>query len=194
MPSSAPPDLLALMQSGDLLALDHFVREYSQKLMAVARRQCHLAADAEDAVQQALLVASSAMTGIRGDGAPLAWLSTLVARSCYRLNAVAARAETLTEAPCACDDPAVVAERRELTARLSDALMTLSRTDRVAFLLSVEGFTSVEIAEHLALSRDAVRSRLKRARQHLRVALDDTLELVGGTEVHDPSRPPQRDR
>lgn len=193
MPTSETT-LLVLMQSGDLLALDRFVRESSDTLMAVARRQCHLAADAEDAVQQALLVASTAMTGIRGDGAPLAWLSTLVARSCYRLNAVAARADELTEPPCSCDDPAVLAERRELTARLSDALMTLSRTDRVAFLLSVEGFTSVEIAEHLALSHDAVRSRLKRARQHLRVAVGDTLEVVDGTEAHDPSRPPQRDR
>jgi RNA polymerase sigma-70 factor (ECF subfamily) len=170
MPTS--DQLLALMQAGDLLALDALARAYSDKLLAVARRQCHLAADAEDAVQQALLVASAAMTGIRDDGAPLAWLSTLVARSCFRLNAQARRVgDEVPEEGC--DDPTEQYERRELAGRLEGALMALQRTDRLLILLSVEGFTSVELAEQFGLSHDAVRSRLKRARQTLRDTLDD---------------------
>lgn len=177
-------DLLALMQAGDLLALDRFARDYSHKLLAVARRQCHLAADAEDAVQQALLDASTSMQGIRDDGAPLAWLSTLVARTCSRLNKQAQHDE-LTDEPCGCEDGEQSAERRELVRRVGDGLMTLQRTDRLAFLMSLEGFDSVEIAEHFGLSHDAVRSRLKRARAHLR----DTLEPVARTTAHDQLTP-----
>ena len=64
----------------------------------------------------------------------------------------------------------IVAERRELGATLGEALMSLSRTDRLAFLLAAEGLTSVEIAERFSLTSDAVRGRLKRARKLLRAA------------------------
>lgn len=171
------------MQRGDLRALDLLARAYGDRLLAVARRRCDLEGDAEDAVQQALLAAGRAMTGFRGDGSPLAWLSTLVARSCYRMNRKATATVAEVEVPCTCEDPAAVAERRELAAALGEALMTLSRTDRLAFLLSVEGVTSAEIAERFALTHDAVRSRLKRARKVLRAALQerDTLTAPRGT-------------
>lgn len=159
------------MQRGDIRALDHLARAYGDRLLAVARRRCDLREDAEDAVQQALLAAGTAMTGFRGEGSPLAWLSTLVARTCYRMNRQATATAEVVDIPCTCDDPAEVAERRELGAALGEALMSLSRTDRLAFLLSAEGVTSVEIAERFSLSHDAVRSRLKRVRKLLREAL-----------------------
>ncbi len=170
--STRAEELLELMQRGDVRALDVLAREYGKRLLSVARRQCHLAADAEDAVQQALLAASSSMSSFRGEATPLAWLSTLVARNCYRMNARAERHEPEAEVPCNCAD---TAENRQLSERLGAALMKLSRTDRLAFLLSVEGFTSVEIAERFALTSDAVRGRLKRARKILREELGDTL-------------------
>jgi RNA polymerase sigma factor (sigma-70 family) len=170
-PASPVEALRVLMQSGDIRALDHLARAYGDRLLAVARRRCDLPGDAEDAVQQALLAAGTAMTGFRGEGTPLAWLSTLVARTCWRMNREATRTAEIADVPCTCDDPAALAERRELGATLSAALMSLSRTDRLAFLLSVEGVSSVEIAEQFSLTHDAVRSRLKRARKVLREAL-----------------------
>ena len=194
MPTSrpAPPveTLLALMQRGDLRALDHLARAYSERLLAVARRRCDLPEDAEDAVQQALLAAGAAMTGYRGEGSPLAWLSTLVTRTCWRLNREATRTADVADVPCTCDDPAEVAERRELGATLGEALMTLSRTDRLAFLLAAEGVNSVEIAERFSLTHDAVRSRLKRARKVLRAALAarDTLPARPRTASASPTK------
>lgn len=189
MSSDASAELIALMQAGDLAALDRLARTYGARLLAVARKQCHAAADAEDAVQQALLTASSAMTGIRGEGAPVAWLSTLVVRNCARFNRLANASEELGEVPCPCADGERVAEQQELARLLSDALMAVPRTDRLLFLLSAEGHTSVELAEEFALSHDAVRSRLKRVRKHLRVALErvDTLISVASTEGLNPS-------
>ncbi len=189
--ASPADDLLSLMQAGDLLALDLIARTWGSRLLAVARKQCHLAADAEDAVQQALISASTAMTGIRGDGSPLAWLSTLVARNCSRLNQKAARSDQLTDEPCGCDDPHAVAERRELAASLETALMLLPRADRLLVLLSAEGFDGVELALQFGLTHDAVRGRLKRARKVLRAALEkaDTENSLPGTAGHELNEP-----
>jgi RNA polymerase sigma-70 factor, ECF subfamily len=194
-PSSPVETLLVLMQRGDIRALDHLAREYGARLLAVARRRCDLREDAEDAVQQALLAAGAAMTGFRGDGSPLAWLSTLVARTCYRMNRKVAPTLEVVDVPCTCDDPAAIAERRELGAVIGEALMSLSRTDRLAFLLSAEGVTSVEIAERFSLSHDAVRSRLKRVRKRLREALKnhDTPRAPGRTPSVSHSKGPITD-
>ena len=163
--------LLALMQAGDMGALDALARTCGPRLLAVARRRCHRPGDAEDAVQQALLAASTGMRQFRGDSTALAWLSTLVARSCSRFNERHAReghALPDGDEPCcaACGDDGVADA-------VGVALMQVSRTDRLAFLLSVEGFSSVEIAQRFGLSHDAVRSRLKRVRKVVRAVLVD---------------------
>jgi RNA polymerase sigma factor (sigma-70 family) len=162
------------MQAGDIAALDRFAREHGARLLAVARRACRSRDDAEDAVQQALVQASSSMRGFRGDGDPVAWLATLVARSCYRMNRAndpARTAELADDVPCACEDPEDMARTRELGARLGDALMTLPRVERLLFLLAAEGWTTDELAAHFSLTGDAVRGRMKRARKILRAAL-----------------------
>jgi RNA polymerase sigma-70 factor (ECF subfamily) len=180
-------DLVALMQAGDPAALDRLARAYGPRLLAVARRCCRSSHDAEDAVQQALVSASSSMGSYRGEGSPIAWLSTLVARSCFRMNREAHNDPARTshsddvDGACSCSDPEERAAQAELAEKIGVALMKLSRTDRLAFLLAVEGETSEEIAHRFGLTPSAVRSRLKRARQKLR----DTLEPVRGTPAHE---------
>jgi RNA polymerase sigma-70 factor (ECF subfamily) len=168
-------DLIALMQAGDTAALDRLARDSGPRLLAVARRCCRSPHDAEDAVQQALEQARTSMRGYRAEGSPVAWLSTLVARSCFGFNRLVHNDPRRTThddvEPCSCDTPEAQAARAELGAQLSAALMMLSRTDRLAFLLAAEGATSDEIAARFALTSDAVRSRLKRARKILRAQL-----------------------
>jgi RNA polymerase sigma-70 factor (ECF subfamily) len=88
----------------------------------------------------------------------------------------------LTEAP----HPAT----QELAASLREALATLGHTDRDVFLLrETAGLSYDEIAEACDLSADGVRSRLHRARQHLRAALapalDRTQQVRGVRMTHD---------
>jgi RNA polymerase sigma-70 factor (ECF subfamily) len=79
--------------------------------------------------------------------------------------------------------PAVVAladsvrpPTQELTAALQQALGHLAEVDREVFLLrEAAGLSYDEIAETCGLSIDAVRSRLHRAREQLRGALDATM-------------------
>ena len=107
-------------------------------------------------------------------------------------------------------DPAPFAPAQSLgeARSLGEALMTLQRTDRLMFLLSAEGFDGVELAERFGLSHDAIRSRLKRVRQRLRILLErsapltpsssrgerDTPDEAASTPVHDHSSPAARHR
>ena len=188
-------DLIALMHAGDAAALDRLARSSGPRLLAVARRCCRSPHDVEDAVQQALVQARTSMRGYRAEGSPVAWLSTLVARSCFRINRQAHNDPRRTThddvEPCACDTPEAQAERAELAAQLGAALMVLTRTDRLAFLLAAEGASSAEIAARFGLSHDAVRSRLKRARKILRADLaragvthNDVTAAPHGHEAH----------
>ena len=180
-------ELQRLMQAGDAAALDRLARAYGPRLLVVARRHCRSPHDAEDAVQQALLNAGSAMRAYRGEGTPLAWLSALVARGCWRLNRDPRNDPARTvrddeDRPCTCDDPEEVTQRREIAEQLGAALMTLARTDRLAFLLAAEGWTSDEIAAQFHLTSNAVRSRIKRARKSLRALV--TQELAPSAPAH----------
>lgn len=194
-PSCSTDALLLLMRAGDIAALDRLTTCYGPRLAGVARRCCRRPDDAQDAVQQALLEAGRSRDRWSGVRDPLAWLATLVSRSCGRLNRGMAndpaRHEAEVELPCTCASPEAQAADRELGERLSRSLARLNRTDRVVLLLSAEGWTGPEIARELQISADAVRSRLKRARRLVRDDLDalddtsapavDTVEGLAGT-------------
>jgi RNA polymerase sigma-70 factor (ECF subfamily) len=168
------------MRAGDPQALDRATRELGPRLMRVALRCCRSPADAEDAVQMALLEASRGLGSYRGEGSPLAWLSTLVARSCYRLNDHAARQPVSGtdhgEGACDCLSPERAVHEKRLGEALADALMELPRVDRLVLLLAAHGWRGPEIAAEFDLTHDAVRGRLKRARKAVRAALMRTLD------------------
>jgi RNA polymerase sigma-70 factor (ECF subfamily) len=169
--------LAALMRAGDLAALERFSRCYGARLIAVARRSCRGVDDAEDAVQDALMEASRTMESYRGEGSPLAWMSTLVVRRCGRMGRGRRNDPALhvpdVDVVCGCTSPEIQASDRVMGERLSAALLSLSETDRYAVMLADQGYTGPEIAEELGLTPNAVRGRLKRSRAALRGMLAD---------------------
>ena len=174
-----PDALLALMQAGDLRALDAVVHCYSARLVAVGRRCCRRPEDAEDAIQQALLDASRSLADYRGEGSPLAWLSTMVARRCRKQqrgqrNDLDRHVPIETAAcTCAAPSPEEMAARAELTDRLEIALAEVRRSDRLLLILSLEGWSSPELAEHFGTTPEAIRTRLSRLRRRLRHTLKE---------------------
>ena len=175
-----PNRLTDCMRAGDLRAIDILAREHADRLLAVASRCCRRPVDAEDAVQQGLLEAAVHLESWEGRGDPLAWLSSLVAHSCYRLNRGRKNDPQLhtvdVESPCACADPEAQALQRERHGHVSRALQALARPDRLALLMALDGWTGPEIAAEFGCSPNAVRSRLKRARARLREDLRHTLD------------------
>ena len=64
------------------------------------------------------------------------------------------------------------AARRELGRRLALAAEALSDDQRAAFLLSeLHGFTMAEVAEALGIPENTAKTRVFRAKQHMREAL-----------------------
>ena len=137
--------LIDLMRAGDLAAVDLMAREHGERLAAVARRCCRRPDDVADAVQQGLLEAVRSLDSWEGRGSPLAWLGSLVAHSCYRMNRGRKNDPALHQdddgVPCGRCDPEQAAARRQEVERVAAAIDGLPRPDRLALLLALEGWT-----------------------------------------------------
>lgn len=123
--------------------------------MSILRRQ----ADAQDAVQQALLNAWTARGRARRD-AERAWLMRILINECRNIQRYRMRVlplESMPETPYTPPDTA-----------LRDAVEALPDKLRVPFLLKyMEGMSEKEICAALRLSLPCVKSRLLRARRAL---------------------------
>jgi len=177
-----PAQLIALVKNGDIAALDRITRCHGQRLMAVGRRYCRSATDAEDAVQDALLAAGQHLDSFRGDGSLEGWLVRMVANACHHMGRGRKNDPNLHDAETilTADDrtPEQAAMAGQLASALGQALLELPPQDRTIVLLAEgEGWTGPEIAAEVGLSAGAVRVRLSRARSRLRELLSDELDV-----------------
>lgn len=175
-----PDRLAALVRAGDLAALDTLTRCHGDRLLAVARRWCRNPAEAEDAVQDALLAAGTHLGDWRGEGSVEGWVVRMVARVCGRMRRGRKNDPALhaTDLDIAADAPdaAWLTERADLTRALGEALVQLSPEDRAVLVLAeAEGWTGPEIAARTGLTPEAVRARLSRARKRARAHLETRL-------------------
>jgi RNA polymerase sigma-70 factor (ECF subfamily) len=176
-----PARLVELVKRGDIEALDRMTRCYGDRLLRAGRRHCRTAAEAEDAVQDTLLIAANELGAFRGDGSVEGWLVRIVASACRRIgrgrkNDAHAHDSDVEPADDG-DSPETLAARHELAERLNDVLLDLSPEDRLIVLLAeVEGRSGEEIARETGLSHGAVRTRLSRLRTKLKDALAPALE------------------
>jgi len=130
-------------------------------------------ADAEDALQEVLLRAYSAL---RRDDRPVtlrAWLYRIAHNYCIDQvrRPVPAPCELYDVSRPANHDPVVVVEQHEKLARIVSDIQRLPEQQRSAILMSaVDGMRYVEIAAALEISEPAVKSVLNRARRSLHAA------------------------
>jgi RNA polymerase sigma-70 factor (ECF subfamily) len=175
---------MRLVRQGDSEALDQITRCYSQRLLEAGRRHCRTRAEAEDAVQDALLVASEHLSELRQDGSLEGWLVSVVASACRRIGRGRKNDGALHVTEPAVDlaaqgDPEDDAARRELLELLDRTLLELSAADRsIVLLAELEDFSAAEIGAELGLSEGAVRTRLSRLRARIvEVLKKDALRL-----------------
>lgn len=173
---------MRLVRQGDGEALDQITRCYSQRLLEAGRRHCRTQAEAEDAVQDALLVASEHLGDLRQDGSLEGWLVRVVASACRRIGRGHKNDGALHDSEVelsAAGDPEDDAARRELLELLDRTLLELSAADRsIVLLAELEDFSAAEIGAELGLSEGAVRTRLSRLRARIvEVLKKDELDL-----------------
>lgn len=173
------PALLAeLVRKGDGAALDRLTRCYGERLLRAGQKHCRTTEEAEDAVQDTFLIATTKLGEFRGEGSLEGWLVRIVASACRRIGR-GQKNDPNRHDPDAvpADDgesPEGLAARNELGERLHAVLIGLSPQDRLVLLWAdVEGRSGEEIANEIGISHGAVRARLTRLRAKLKAELKD---------------------
>ncbi len=179
-------------QKGDTAAFNQLVRAYQVLVYRTAYRVLGDGSAAEDATQDAFISAFKHVKSYRG-GSFKAWLMRIVTNACYDQLRVKQRRPTASldallldpdePAPgldrAAPDSPQDAAERQELNSAIQKGLETLPADQRITLVLvDIEGFSYEQVAESTGANVGTVKSRLSRARAHLRDFLVAQEELV----------------
>jgi RNA polymerase sigma-70 factor (ECF subfamily) len=163
------PALLVRAREGDVRSFEQLARTHQAALHRLATRVMGDPAEAEDALQEALLDAWRRIGSFRGDSAFATWMHRIVVNRCAgmlrRRTPVPFGAATEAEAP---DSPERTAEVDAALAALGRAVAGLRDDLRVCWVLrELEGLGYTDIARITGASEDAVRGRIHRARVRL---------------------------
>ncbi|HEY0939750.1 MAG TPA: RNA polymerase sigma factor [Steroidobacter sp.] len=176
--------------AGDQPAFELLMRRHNRRLYRIARATLRNATDAEDAVQEAYLLAYQSLHQFRGDASLSTWLSRLVLNECLgRLRRYNRRQNVVpivnapTELDAVADGestlPEQVTDRAQFRALVEAKLDELPQDFRIAFVLrSVEELSVEETARILEIPEATVRSRHFRAKSLLRESLARELDLA----------------
>jgi RNA polymerase sigma factor (sigma-70 family) len=163
--------LLACVRQGDADAMAQLLARLQPDLRRYAKRSC-ASADVDEAVQDAMVIIYRKAGSLKFMLAWSSWIFTIVLRICLRLKR---RAHMLEPFDDGNPDHMAGASHADLALRL-DLAIILSRLEErhreVLLLHDFLGYTAEEAAGELAISPQASKSRLHRARalvrQHLK--------------------------
>jgi RNA polymerase sigma-70 factor (ECF subfamily) len=186
-------ELVILLSSGDRAAVELLVRRYDQLLYRTARAILKDDSEAEDAVQEAFLLAHRGIAKFRQDAKLSTWLVRIVANAAMGRLRKNTRRHRITQlgdnilqeqrslhkdAPEGPDEALFRADTRRLIETKIDALPDLYRA--VFVLRAVQELSVEETSEALGIAKATVRSRFSRARSLLRQSLSKELEVALG--------------
>ena len=173
------------------VAIPRLVDLHGGRLLALGKRICGKADEAEDLVQEIFVQAWRKWDQFDGRSDPIVWLYTIARRACQRLHRKRAgqpeHMASLDELlPFADREMAIVPlgdgdglgeqVRREQRERLEQAIASLPDDFRMALILKdIVGFSIQEVAEVLDVKPATVKTRVHRARLLLRRALEGSL-------------------
>jgi RNA polymerase sigma factor (sigma-70 family) len=185
------PELVALAKRGDAEAYERLVRRYQDVAWRTAYLITGSSAEAEDAAQEAMLKAYSALPRFRADAPFRPWLLAIVANEARNRRRADGRRTRLALKvavdPGAVDQgmsPEAAAELGEQRERLVAAVGALRQRDRdVVALRYLVGLSEAEVAKILGWPRGTVKSTLSRALVRLRAALGQRDAEVGAAPV-----------
>lgn len=188
---------LAAARAGDASAFSRLIRRHQSRLYAILARRCRTRQDAEDAMQNACLLAWRKLDQFRGEARFSTWLTRIAitqAASLGRRVEVRSPPASLTRpdgtmAPLEDPQPTpdAVADVREQTERrerlVRDAIGRLAEDHRdVVILKEFDGRSYLEIAEIIDVPVGTVRSRLHRARRELCELLGPLMEELDASD------------
>jgi RNA polymerase sigma-70 factor (ECF subfamily) len=167
-------DLVEAARGGDRESYVDLIRPRSDRLFAIAQRILRDSDRAEDALQDALVIAWRDLRGLRDPDRFDAWLTRLLVHECID-QATRERRRTANlrmlplDGPAAPDDLVSVANR-DLLERGFRRLPPKQRA--ILVLYHYLGYAPAEIAETLDIPAGTARSRLHHAHRAMRAALE----------------------
>lgn len=163
--------LIIAAQRGDRDAIERLLASCQFDIRRMARTECRSADDAEDAVQETMTQVYRRIGALRTLASYPAWIYTIVRNECRRLmRHMHGRADMPDE------DAPIFARQSNfgLPIDLAAAIESLPHKYREAIILrDCEERSITEIAISLQLTREAIKSRIHRARQMIREYLED---------------------
>lgn len=168
-------DLVVRAQGGDLDAFSVLTAGRTDRLYAAARLILRHDDQAADAVQEALLQAWLDLRGLRDPDRFDAWLHRLLARACYRAGKRRRSREIVEITLASTPEPATADAQRAIAIhdQLDRGFRRLSSEQRAVIVLHhYLGLSLAESAEALAIPLGTMQSRLSRATQAMRAALE----------------------
>jgi RNA polymerase sigma-70 factor (ECF subfamily) len=176
------------LRRGNRRAFAQMVEEYSPKLYRLSLRMLDDPQEAEDALQETFLQAFRGIADFEGRSSLGTWLYRIaVNQALMRLRRTKPELVSVedptagsdgNEAPLELKDWCCLPEEDFMTAeaqsQLDLAISGLSSSLRAVFVLrDLQGLSTAETSEVLSISEAAVKTRLMRARLHLRNALSE---------------------
>ena len=182
-------ELVRAAAGGDEIAFSELVRIYENKAYHLALRMVSNPEDAYDVAQDAFLAAWRGLPSFRGESGFSTWLYRLVSnaaidhlrRTKHQRGNVSLDDEELNlDAPDESPTPQEAAEEKDLKEAVAAGLRELSDDHRTVLVMrEVQELSYEEIAESLQLDLGTVKSRISRARTHLRKILLQSGNLSG---------------
>jgi RNA polymerase sigma-70 factor (ECF subfamily) len=168
--------LVARSADGDTAAFAVLIRRHGTYLRAFATRLTGSAADADDAVQEALIAAWNRLPELDDPSRVRAWLLSIVSRKATdRIRARKPSAELDDQTPERSargpESTAIAASQLEALSAVLDSLPDGQRECWV--LKQIGGYSYEEIGEELGLSATVVRGKLARARATVMTRMEE---------------------
>jgi RNA polymerase sigma-70 factor (ECF subfamily) len=189
-PAAPEPDdvLVRRVQAGETSCFEALMRRHNERVYRTVRAVLGDDADVDDVMQQAYVSAYQNLASFEGRARFSTWLTRIALNEAYARLRKRQRVEPApweddeamaNEPEAAGPSPEQLAASHEIQALLERAVDTLSVPNRTVFVLrSVQGLTTAETAACLDISEDAVKTRLHRANEALRLWL---AAQIGGT-------------
>jgi len=199
--TSTDNQLIRAARNGDHMAFSALVKRYQDTVYRFSFKVCRDREKAEEALQDTFVNVYRKLGSFDGKAKFTTWLYRIVANNCLmkrrrrKLQDLQDPLESFDEPPAHRtqqrhhpvarweDAPEQLLLNKELQEILDRAIMKLPLDYRMAFVLrDVEGKSTEEASQILAISQEALKSRLRRARAFLREQLNPYLTVEAENE------------
>lgn len=177
-PAVAPAELLCQARQGDKAALGALLSFHRSRMRQLALRICRSPADADDAVQEASILVLHKLGQHRPDASFSSWIHRVTINSALLILRQRRRQATssLTDIPAVPPDE-LCDQRRQLRAVLAGAAKLSPVLLKTLELRELNGMDGAQVARHLGVSLEVVKTRVHRARAALKASLAPTPDL-----------------